>query len=74
MPLLTPEAKKNAKPLINGLWSLLVVCVMVTLACNYVIKDWPSYVSWLKGLGNFVILLGFIGIGLIVADRNKLVK
>ena len=74
MPLLTPEAKKSAKPFINGLWTLLVVCVMVTLGCNYVIQGWPPYVAWLKPVGNLVIVLGFIGVGLIVADRNKLVK
>jgi hypothetical protein len=74
MALLTPEAKQNAKPFINALWTALVVCVMVTLACNYIIKGWPPYVAWLQPIGNLVILLGVIGIGLIVADRNKLVK
>ena len=74
MALLTPEAKQNAKPFLNFVWSLLVVCVMVTLACNYVIQGWPPYVAWLKPVGNLVIVLGFIGLGLIVADRNKLVK
>ena len=74
MPLLTPEAKKSAKPAINFIWTLLVVCVFVTLACNFVIREWPPYVSWLKGLSDFIILLGIVGVALIVADKHKLVR
>jgi hypothetical protein len=74
MALLTPEAKQNAKPFINALWTILVVCVVVTLGCNYILNEWPSYLLWLKGLSGFAIILGLIGVGLIVADKNPLVK
>lgn len=74
MALLTKEAQQSAKPFINALWTLLVVCIMVTLGAKYVIGGFPPYIAWLKGLSDFVIVAGLIGLGLIVADRNKLVK
>jgi hypothetical protein len=74
MALLTPEATQNAKPFINALWTILVVCIMVTLGCVYILKGFPPYIAWLKPISNFVIVAGLIGVGLIVADRNKLVK
>jgi hypothetical protein len=74
MALLTNEAKQSAKPFINFLWTLLIICVCVTLACNFIIQGWPPYVAWLKPVSNLVIVLGFIGVGILVGDRNKLVK
>lgn len=74
MAILDPKAAQNAKPLINALWTILVVCIMVTLGAKYVIGGFPPYIAWLKGLSDFVIVAGLIGLGLIVSDRNKLVK
>jgi uncharacterized integral membrane protein len=74
MSYLTAEQKKTFKPLINGFATLVIVLVMVSLTCNYVIKSYPGYLEWLKGLADFVILLGAIVAGLVIADRNKLVK
>ena len=74
MALLTPEATQNAKPFINALWTILVVCIMVTLGAKYVIGGFPPYIAWLKWASDFVIIAGLIGVGLIVADKHKLVK
>lgn len=74
MALLTSEAKQSAKPLINFLWAVLVVCIMVTLGAKYVIGGFPPYIAWLKWASDFVIIAGLIGVGLIVADKHKLVK
>lgn len=74
MPILDPKAKEQFKPAINALWTVLVVCLIVALGCEYVLKAWPSYLAWLKGILHFVILLGLIGTGVIVANRNPLVR
>ena len=74
MAILDPKAAQTAKPFLNALWTILVVCIMVTLGCKYVLGGFPPYIAWLKGLSDFVIVAGLIGVGLIVADRNKLVK
>ena len=74
MSFLTPDQKKTFKPLINGFSTLVIILVMVSLTCNYVIKEYPAYIEWLKGLSDFIILLGAIVAGLVIADRNKLVK
>ena len=74
MAILDPKAAQSAKPLINGLWTLLVVCIMVTLGCVYILKSFPPYIAWLQPISNFVIVAGLIGVGLIVADKHKLVK
>lgn len=74
MAILDPKAKETAKPLINGLWTLLVVCIMVTLGCVYILKGFPAYVAWLRWAMDAIIIGGLIGVGLIVADKHKLVK
>jgi cytochrome c biogenesis protein CcdA len=74
MALLTDDAKKTFKPALNFFAALVIVLVMVTLTCNLVIESWPAYIAWLKALSDFIVILGAIILGLIVADRNKLVK
>lgn len=74
MAILDPKAAQDAKPFINALWTILVVCIMVTLGCVYILKGFPPYIAWLQPVSNFVIVLGLIGVGVIVANRNPLVK
>lgn len=74
MAILDPKAAQQLKPFINGFWTVLVICIFVTLGCTYVLKSFPPYLEWLRGLSNFVIIVGLIGVGAIVANRNPLVK
>jgi hypothetical protein len=74
MALITPEAKKNAKPTINALWTVLVVMVCIALACKYILSGYPPAIAFLEPFAELTILFGIIGVGLIVADRNPLVK
>ncbi|MBB03974.1 MAG: hypothetical protein CML03_00370 [Pseudooceanicola sp.] len=74
MAILSPEAKNNAKPLINALWTALVVMVCIALASKYILSGYPPLIAFLEPFAELTIVLGVIGIGLIVADRNPLVK
>ena len=74
MAILSPEEKKNAKPFINGLWTALVVMVCIALASKYILSGYPPLIAFLEPFAELTIVLGVIGIGLIVADRNPLVK
>lgn len=74
MAILSPEAKKNAKPFINGLWTALVVMVCIAVACKYILSGYPPLIAFLEPFAELTIVLGVIGVGLIVADRNPLVK
>lgn len=47
---------------------------MVTLGAKYIIGGFPAYIAWLVPVSNFIIVAGLIGVGLIVADKHKLVK
>ena len=74
MAILTNEQKSKLKGPINLFSAIVIVLVMVTLTCNYIIKDYPDYIEWLKGLSDFVILGGAVVAGLVIADKNPLIK
>jgi hypothetical protein len=74
MAILHPEASKNAKPIVNVLWTIFMVCFVVSVGCKFALNGWPGYLSWLEDISTLVIVLGLGAIGYLVARKNPLVK
>jgi CHASE2 domain-containing sensor protein len=74
MPLLTDDARKSAKPALNILWTIFMVCFVVSIGCKFALNGWPGYLSWLEEISTLVIVLGLGAIGYLVARKNPLVK
>lgn len=74
MALLTADQKQKLQPLINGFWTLVLIAVFVSLACRYILDGYPSYIAWLAPFFGLVVVIAAVLTGILVADRNKLVK
>ena len=74
MAILDPKAKQQVKPVANVLWTILVICIMIALGAKYVMSGYPPAVAWLEPFNELILLLGLIGGGVLIADRNPLVK
>lgn len=74
MALLDPKARESVKPFVNAAWSVVVVCLMIALASKYIMSGYPPVLDWMEPLNEFILTIGFIGGGILIADRNPLIK
>ena len=74
MSILTAEQKKNLKGPINFFGYLLTIFVMLALACKYVLSGYPPIIAWLEPFAELVIVLGAIMLGIVIYNKNPLIK
>lgn len=74
MALLDPKARESVKPFVNGLWTVVVICLMIALGSKYILSGYPPALAWLEPFNELIISLGLIGGGVMIADRNPLIK
>ncbi|MEL6758568.1 MAG: hypothetical protein AAFP81_19230 [Pseudomonadota bacterium] len=74
MAFLTDDQKRSFKPAINGIWTVLCVVLVLALAAKYVMSGYPPAFAWLEPFNELILSLGAIGVGVLVASNNPLIK
>ena len=74
MAFLTNEQKKTFKAPVNALWTLLCVAVVIALAAKYVMSGYPPALAWIEPFNEIILSLGAIGVGILAAANNPLIK
>ena len=74
MPILDSQTRQNVKPFVNAVWTVVMVCLMIALASKYIMSGYPPALAWLEPFNELILTLGVIGGGVLIADRNPLIK
>lgn len=74
MAFLTSEQKKSFGGVINAFGYILAVCVMIALACKFILSGYPPVIAWMEPWNELFIILGAGATGVVVYANNKLVK
>ncbi len=78
MAIIDPEFKAKAKtaykPFVNFVWSLVIIAFLFGMAAKVIWSGYPPFISFLEPYFEFVGMVGIAGLGLLIADKNPLVK
>lgn len=50
------------------------MALLIALGSKYILSGYPPALAWLEPFNELIISLGLIGGGVMVADRNPLIK
>tara|TARA_R100001086_G_scaffold225289_2_gene143580 strand:- start:25695 stop:25931 length:237 start_codon:yes stop_codon:yes gene_type:complete len=73
-PSFKADARKFAKPLINFVWTALIISILFGLAAKFLWSGYPPAIAWLEPWFELSGILGLAGGGILIADRHPLVK
>lgn len=74
MAFLTKEQKDTFGGVINAFGYVLAACVVIALACKYVLSGYPPFIAWLEPFNELIIVTGAVATGIVVYANNKLIK
>ncbi len=78
MAIIDPEFKAKAKtaykPFVNFVWSLVIIAFLFGIAARVLWSGYPPAIAWLEPWFELIGIVGIAGLGLLIADKNPLVK
>jgi len=73
-PTFKNNVKKNAKPFVNFVWFLVIAAILMGLAAKFIWSGYPPAIAWLEPWFEMVGIVGVLGVALLVADKNPLIR